>query len=663
MKQSDVDSISTFEEEVEALRSLLLRSKVPVESEAMTAALDWLSRTTSPEKRERWVSGINSFSVFYHLYSLEGSAQPLLQAARFTWREFLMNMQSTQRAEAVHSAISGFLTKSTLLVDLLRALDNYNFDVARRAETKKFKNVQALEEVAKNGGSQYLVTLVRPRPPSSPAHKNLKLLRVQALKHVGPYGMKLFQAQLVESTYYDVVPGAEPNVFVITRKGAAACDEVPPGDDGSAAAEEAEVGLVASSLNIDQKPRRTTLYKCSCQFPRFAGVPCRHQLALICRTGAVKSPEDLAKLNLFNKRWLEPGTEELLKSKVELLSRLPALRRAAPGGSSGLSRDDRFGLLVGSFKAVADVCSGSQTLYEQAMGAVSTMLADVMRGNPPRGRGALGGGGAGVGGARGMVPKPCRAGTADRLQPARGGTSSNDRCNGCWELGHRKNSKQCRLWDPVKNVFHPPLPKPRKARAAATAVRQDTGAGWLIQGSTLGAQAAEGGGADGEMAAGEASNGGEDETLAAGERHAEQQRGSDEREEEKEDTFCYICHYQIDTAAGEAEPVRCGDVYCIGRPRKVFHLECLDEAAVQRLEKDKSSGDAWQCPWCFDAAFPKPVANPKRRPPGRGGNNRQKRHRGASEPSKTQRRDQRQQAAGRKAMAAAGGAGGTAAGQ
>lgn len=61
MKQSDVDSISTFEEEVEALRSLLLRSKVPVESEAMTAALDWLSRTTSPEKRERWVSGINSF--------------------------------------------------------------------------------------------------------------------------------------------------------------------------------------------------------------------------------------------------------------------------------------------------------------------------------------------------------------------------------------------------------------------------------------------------------------------------------------------------------------------------------------------------------------------------------------------------------------------------
>lgn len=291
------------------------------------------------------------------------------------------------------------------------------------------------------------------------------------------------------------------------------------------------------------------------------------------------------------------------------------------------------------------------------------MLADVMRGNPPRGRGALGGGGAGVGGARGMVPKPCRAGTADRLQPARGGTSSNDRCNGCWELGHRKNSKQCRLWDPVKNVFHPPLPKPRKARAAATAVRQDTGAGWLIQGSTLGAQAAEGGGADGEMAAGEASNGGEDETLAAGERHAEQQRGSDEREEEKEDTFCYICHYQIDTAAGEAEPVRCGDVYCIGRPRKVFHLECLDEAAVQRLEKDKSSGDAWQCPWCFDAAFPKPVANPKRRPPGRGGNNRQKRHRGASEPSKTQRRDQRQQAAGRKAMAAAGGAGGTAAGQ
>jgi len=42
-----------------------------------------------------------------------------------------------------------------------------------------------------------------------------------------------------------------------------------------------------------------------------------------------------------------------------------------------------------------------------------------------------------------------------------------------------------------------------------------------MQGSTLGApQAAEGGGAPGEMVAGEASNGGEEETLAAGERHA-----------------------------------------------------------------------------------------------------------------------------------------------
>ena len=74
----------------------------------------------------------------------------------------MMNMRSTQRAESVHSAVSGFLTKSTLLTALVTKLDEYNFDVTRRAETRTFKHVRSLDAAAANCNSHFLVTAVRP---------------------------------------------------------------------------------------------------------------------------------------------------------------------------------------------------------------------------------------------------------------------------------------------------------------------------------------------------------------------------------------------------------------------------------------------------------------------------------------------------------------------
>ena len=76
-----------------------------------------------------------------------------------------MNMQSMQRAESVHSAISGFLTKNTLLTVLVEKLDDYNSDVARRAETRTFKHVKSLDVAAASSSSHFLVTAARPTHP------------------------------------------------------------------------------------------------------------------------------------------------------------------------------------------------------------------------------------------------------------------------------------------------------------------------------------------------------------------------------------------------------------------------------------------------------------------------------------------------------------------
>lgn len=75
----------------------------------------------------------------------------------------MMNMQSTQRIEAIHSAVAGFLDASTLLTDLATKLDAYNTDVARRAETRTFKHQQKLEKTAEQCiSSHQLISVASP---------------------------------------------------------------------------------------------------------------------------------------------------------------------------------------------------------------------------------------------------------------------------------------------------------------------------------------------------------------------------------------------------------------------------------------------------------------------------------------------------------------------
>jgi hypothetical protein len=58
-------------------------------------------------------------------------------AACWTWAHNTLGMDSTQRAEAVHSAVANFLTASMLLTTLYDRLQSYSSDVAARAEAKQ----------------------------------------------------------------------------------------------------------------------------------------------------------------------------------------------------------------------------------------------------------------------------------------------------------------------------------------------------------------------------------------------------------------------------------------------------------------------------------------------------------------------------------------------
>ena len=119
-KQSDTASIATFDAEWAELGELLKESNLT--GKAMDTAVKWLAKQN--EQREQW-------------------------AARWTWGQLTLGMHSTQRIEAVHSAVSGFLSASTLLVALVRKLDAYGEDVARRADTRGFYQARVLQAASK----------------------------------------------------------------------------------------------------------------------------------------------------------------------------------------------------------------------------------------------------------------------------------------------------------------------------------------------------------------------------------------------------------------------------------------------------------------------------------------------------------------------------------
>jgi hypothetical protein len=104
--RSDTSSVASFDSEWDALVAPI-RAGPP--SEARMAALAWLDSLY--QRREKW-------------------------AARFTWLTLTLAIHSTQRGEAVHSALERFCAASMLLIVLLQRLDEYGKSVDVRAETR-----------------------------------------------------------------------------------------------------------------------------------------------------------------------------------------------------------------------------------------------------------------------------------------------------------------------------------------------------------------------------------------------------------------------------------------------------------------------------------------------------------------------------------------------
>ena len=389
-KNSDEASRATFDADWDALCAMFDGSTAS--SASKEAARAWLEKTGA--EREHW-------------------------AYRFTWRIVTLGLHSTQRIEAVHSAIEHFLHANTLLTDLVPRLESYSLDVSNRASVREFKFLQRLVTAAEQCLSHPFITALT--------------------GELTAYALVLFKVQLQQAQFYSctAVLGAE-GVFTVTRRPGSwgvVSDEKAQGCD-------AELGISTPLFTV---PRRTTLGGCSCQFQVCYGLPCRHMLIL----HIVEQRE--VSLDLFDSRWKRRLPEAELALEQALLQRRPP--RAPQGPSALPDRTERYALIMAAARGVAQVGAETAVGYTTAVQGLGQLLSKLREpaAGPASGRRML----AALGAVLVAAGAGAEGGAADVTGPT---------CRSCWgklPFPHYKNNRQC------PNFGKKPLPDPRALALAA----------------------------------------------------------------------------------------------------------------------------------------------------------------------------------------------------
>ena len=339
--RSDASSVAAFASEWDALLAPIRAGPF---SEARTSALEWLNSLY--QRREKW-------------------------AARFTWQTLTLTIHSTQRGEAVHSAVERFCSASMLLTVLLQRLDEYGVSVDVRAETRDVLRCLRLLQREQNQAVAPIIS--------------------SASRFLTPYAVLLLTAQWQQSLQYKVTT-LEDGLHRVERLSPAAATHMLTIAEQAADAADGVGGTPTFST-----ARTTSLVECSCQFPCSVGLPCRHQLAV----AAQLQMHDAGRL-VSVAHWRLLAEEERAALVRGLLSAPLPAPATQPTAREIMSKTDRFALLMSEWRGVAGAACESPAATEWA-------LTEVAR----------------VGGALRSVAAPA-AGAAPAAAPRRRGVGTAD---------------------------------------------------------------------------------------------------------------------------------------------------------------------------------------------------------------------------------------------
>ena len=120
--------------------------------------------------------------------------------------------------------------------------------------------------------------------------------------------------------------------------------------------------------------------KCSCQFMKSMGLPCRHIIAVHTHLQSLEMPK-----NVFNKFWMDTSDEQGLANLSRLLSApVGGLLQGPSRPRAQLSRREREALCFGSVRAAINLALSSPEAFDRFMGDGGPLLLQSTLGKDVR---------------------------------------------------------------------------------------------------------------------------------------------------------------------------------------------------------------------------------------------------------------------------------------
>ena len=269
-------------------------------------------------------------------------AHKQMWVAQYTWSHFTAACHSTSRNESLNSAGKNVLGANSSLKTVHTSLVEFTEDRAARSETdKERKAIKLARSTA--GTSQFVL------------HLRGKLTE---------YGYELLLSQYSQALNYefesvppdwrcsDVNMKLPPGTQYLVRPTASTTPEphlaVPHSDDGKT--QKGFVDLTDMGL-FDTRPHRiTSLWYCSCQYPKSVGMVCRHMLCLYIRLDQKLPCFNVAPplIDLIAPKWHTSAPTDLQQGEFEL-------RYLAATGSTGAgSFRDRWAAFAAAASTLSD---------------------------------------------------------------------------------------------------------------------------------------------------------------------------------------------------------------------------------------------------------------------------------------------------------------------
>ena len=280
-------------------------------------------------------------------------------AACFTWAKSTWGVNSTQRAEAIHSAIKRSKALANFsLVDLVTRLVCYNAEVRDRRAVDEVR--RRLAQIPNAGSAPVWIQSVGSREHPK----------------ITPYANELLLAQTSQALLYKFTATGYTShrceVYEVKREDDMLCEDceshIVYDEDGRVQFDndDEDFGLSRSRYN---SVRLTTVNDCSCQLHKALRIPCRHIIGLrITLQGGGERAMPI--LELIGSKWHHLSSADVSMAVRRLLRRPTVTTQALPEAARSMSRQDRYNLLLHEMTSVAELGAESNEAMEKILAGI-----------------------------------------------------------------------------------------------------------------------------------------------------------------------------------------------------------------------------------------------------------------------------------------------------